>query len=141
MKKFIAVLIAAVMAFSLVPVTAFAANGPMPVTPDYPPLFGYATIRINEWVDEEHDNYYIIFDAHSDERNAPEGVSYNLTANTLSVTDVNMPAAYLDIFMMGDDFKLKVTGTCNLRGMTVTNYGYSTSVTITGTGTLNLNAD
>ena len=30
MKKFIAVLIAAVMAFSLVPVTAFAANGPMP---------------------------------------------------------------------------------------------------------------
>ena len=72
MKKFIAVLIAAVMAFSLVPVTAFAANGPMPVTPDNPPLFGYASITINEGVDEEHDNYYIIFDAYSGERKIPE---------------------------------------------------------------------
>lgn len=141
MKKFIAVLIAAVMAFSLVPVTAFAANGPMPVTPDNPPLFGYASIRINEWVDEQTNSNYLVFDAHSDERNAPEGVSYNLTANTLSVTDVNMPAAYLNIYMMGDDFKLKVTGTCNFRGIDVINYGYNTSVTITGTGTLNLNAD
>ena len=141
MKKFIAVLIAAVMAFSLVPVTAFAANGPMPVTPDNPPLFGYASIRINEWVDEEHDNYYIIFDAYSEERKIPEGVSYNLSTNTLSVTDVDMPAAAIYINMMGDDFKLKVTGTCNFRGIDVINYGYNTSVTITGTGTLNLNAD
>ncbi|WP_316610344.1 hypothetical protein, partial [uncultured Ruminococcus sp.] len=113
----------------------------MPVTPDNPPLFGYASIRINEWVDEEHDNYYIIFDAYSEERKIPEGVSYNLSTNTLSVTDVDMPAAAIYINMMGDDFKLKVTGTCNFRGIDVINYGYNTSVTITGTGTLNLNAD
>ena len=141
MKKFIAVLIAAVMAFSLVPVTAFAANGPMPVTQGKEPIFGYASIRIDEWVDEQHDKNYLIFDAHSDETDCPEGVSYSLATNTLSIKDVDMPAAALNIFMMGDDFKLKVTGTCNLRGVNIINYGYSTSVTITGTGTLNLNKD
>ena len=40
---------------------------------------------------------------------------------------------------MGDNFKVKVNGTCNIGQLSVWGYGYGGSLRITGKGTLNIN--
>lgn len=40
---------------------------------------------------------------------------------------------------MGDNFKIKVNGTCNIGQLSVLGYGYGGSLRITGKGTLNIN--
>lgn len=137
MKKFIAVLIAAVMAFTLVPVTAFAANGPMPPhEPGEMGPWGNACISV---FDMEQDREAVVFYAGKEITDMPEGFDYDLATNTLTITDVDRPNDELSVRMMGDDFTLRVIGDCAFAVMYVNDYEYSTCVNITGTGTLTLN--
>lgn len=67
-----------------------------------------------------------------------EGVSYNEAANTLTLNNVNLPNTRLQTNEMGDDFKITVTGSNRLGGITVWGYGWGGNVEIIGNGSLEL---
>ena len=135
MKKFIAVLIAAIMAFGVVPVTAFAAEGG--ADSEYP--YGESTEgRITIY---DGDDTYYVYEEGAWESNAPEGVVYNKAKNTLTLTYVNMPNAVLYIYAMDYNFRLMINGECSLLTVTVNDYAFATNLNICGSGTLTLNKD
>ena len=47
---------------------------------------------------------------------AVPGATYDLASNTLTIKDLKLPEHNLDVLFMGDDFKLKVEGECELGG-------------------------
>ena len=70
---------------------------------------------------------------------APKGVKYNKKTNTLTITKYSNKKASVEANEMGDNFKVKVNGTCNIGQLSVWGYGYGGSLRITGKGTLNIN--
>lgn len=74
---------------------------------------------------------------------AVPGATYDLESNTLTINNLNLPEATLEVFYMGDDFTLDVEGECELGDISVRNYFglHSTSLNITGAGALAVNED
>ena len=80
-----------------------------------------------------------------------KGVTYDLETNTLTLDNFRRPDVYLSVTMMGDDFTIRVIGSCELKEIeisSVTYYGekdeplqWGGSATITGTGTLTVNKE
>lgn len=70
---------------------------------------------------------------------APKGVKYNKKTNTLTITKYSNKKASVEANEMGDNFKVKVNGTCNIGQLSVWGYGYGGSLRLTGKGTLNIN--
>lgn len=70
---------------------------------------------------------------------APKGIKYNKKTNTLTITKYSNKKASVEANEMGDNFKVKVNGTCNIGQLSVLGYGYGGSLRITGKGTLNIN--
>ena len=70
---------------------------------------------------------------------APKGVKYNKKTNTLTLTKYSGKNAVIEANEMGDNFKIKVSGTCNVGKILVWGFGYGGSLRITGKGTLNIN--
>lgn len=70
---------------------------------------------------------------------APKGIKYNKKTNTLTITKYSNKKASVEANEMGDDFKIKVNGTCNIGQLSVLGYGYGGSLRLTGKGTLNIN--
>ena len=138
MKKITSVITAAVMLLSTAPLTAYAADGPLPVDPDWMPAWGFATVSVYNMETQEEKP---IYNAGTIDNNAVEGASYDLASNTLTLRNVKIPGSSLSVHMMGDDFKIKAEGECELGVIYVNDYEYSTTLTITGTGVLNLNKD
>ncbi|MDO5156487.1 MAG: hypothetical protein Q4D51_11035 [Eubacteriales bacterium] len=66
------------------------------------------------------------------------GFSYDLATNTITMTNVNMPLAVLNINEFGDDLKICVVGDNALGEILVWGYGYGGSLEITGSGSLTL---
>ena len=69
---------------------------------------------------------------------APKGIKYNKKTNTLTITKYSNKKASVEANEMGDNFKVKVNGTCNIGQLSVLGYGYGGSLRITGKGTLNI---
>ena len=70
---------------------------------------------------------------------APKGIKYNKKTNTLTITKYSNKKASVEANEMGDNFKIKVNGTCNIGQLSVLGYGYGGSLRLTGKGTLNIN--
>lgn len=133
MKKIISAIIAVGLLTSAFPMTAFAANGPSTKTFDNYYLAYLSAYNI------ETDTGYKIYNPNEAEASAPEGVSYDLASNTLTLDNVKQPDTELYANMMGDDFRITVNGECELRDVYVYGFGYGGSLTIDGSGTLEIN--
>lgn len=68
----------------------------------------------------------------------PEGVAYDAESNTLSLTDFRAPTANLTLTMMGGDFKIRLSGSCELGSIVSESKGRGGSVTLCGDGSLEL---
>lgn len=68
-----------------------------------------------------------------------KGAAYDKTTNTLTLTNYKQPAMSIEVNEMGDDFKIKLVGDNQIKGLTVWGYGYGGSVEVFGDGTLTVN--
>lgn len=138
MKKLLAIILSTVMAFSL-PLTALADNGPM----------GSISVGNGEGINLSYISL-IEFDENGSvldkefafyEQNAYDsinGVSYNKASNTLSLNNFNSTDV-IETNVMGDDFKINVTGSCSVGQIRIWGDHYGGSLTIDGNGTLTVN--
>ena len=150
MKKILTVILAAALLLSMFCVPAYAAEGDAP-EPTSGPWDGFWWMTGGPMIcfdadgGEEHMIYYrqgmtaqspIITD-----NEALLGATYDKETNTLTIDNVKLPDDELTVHFMGDDFKLRVVGECELGHIWVRNYlGYhSTSLSIIGDGTLTVN--
>ena len=90
--------------------------------------FAFANIQLNDTV---------VFSAN--EKNTVDGVSYDQTSNTLTLTNYDHPDAALYTNMMGDDFKLNLVGSNKLQNLGIWHGGWGGSLTICGSGSLTVN--
>lgn len=68
-----------------------------------------------------------------------EGAVYDTATNTLTLTNYNHPELWLETNMMGDDFKLRLTGENHLASVSIWGAGWGGSLEITGDGSLTIN--
>ena len=68
-----------------------------------------------------------------------KGAAYDKKTNTLTLTNYKQPAMSIEVNEMGDDFKIKLVGDNQIKGLTVWGYGYGGSVEVFGDGTLTVN--
>lgn len=80
--------------------------------------------------DEQTDPQYILLD----------GVAYDASSNTLSLTDFNAPTANLVLTMMGGDFKIRLTGSNSLASVRSESMGRGGSITFCGDGALEVSS-
>ena len=145
MKRIFAIILAVVMLISVIPFAAFAQNGPSQESfnDGYGDIY-LAWIRGQEPDKEgnygEYADIFEFFSGNTAHDDVYPGIRYNRTTNTLTLNEVNAPYLRLFTNVMGDDFKIEVTGTCALGQITVWGDGYGGNVTFTGTGTLSVNA-
>lgn len=138
MKKLLSLLVVAALLMSAFTVTAFATSGPAEGTH---PMAGSAQIG---YYDPDLERIVFVLEnkgglvVHND---AVPGVTYDLSANTLTMKDVHMPDAGWLFWYVGDDFKLNIEGEVELSYINVLNYFnfYSSGLSIIGTGTLTVN--
>lgn len=150
MKKLLACILAAALMLSIGCVSGFAAENepPAQTTGPWDSVFwmtGGAMISI-----EGTDDYKIYYRQGNTadspvvtDNEALPGATYDKATNTLTLDNVSLPDGKMNLFYMGDDFKLCVKGECELGFIGVYNYyGYhSTSLNITGSGTLTVNGN
>lgn len=128
MKKFIAIVLAAVMLTTIAPLTAFAeTTGPSSYSDTG---FYVAEVTFREY------SAFTVFDGFNAHNDVLEGAYYDLKTNTLTIEDLKMPDGLLYVVCMGDDFKINVKGNCELGNIVVDGFEYETSLNITGSGTL-----
>ena len=132
-KKLTAVFLSASLLLGTSSITAFAANGPS----DYQ-WHGYYFAGIY-FIGAETD--LAVFSQNEAHNDAVEGASYDRATNTLTLKDFKHPNYTLSTNMMGDDFKLKIEGVCELDAIHIWGDGYGGSLSIEGTGTITVNAD
>ena len=155
MKKLLAILLMTALLLSAFCVPVFAADGDKPLPTSGPwdgyygmtggPMISFVGGSVGQRV--ERLVYYrksmmmssspMIID-----NEAVPGATYDKSANTLTLDNVKL-TDNLGVYYMGDDFKLRVEGECELKKISVFNFAgkYSTSLNITGTGALTLNKD
>ena len=134
MKKTLAIILTAVMLLALLPVAAFAANnGPADVS--------YAFVKIYFAAESEQDSqaYGAVYTNKKAYNNAIPGVTYDKASNTLTLDNYKNANAGISANMMGDDFKIKVVGNCEIAMFVAWGDGWGGSVTVTGNGTLTVN--
>ena len=155
MKKLLAILLMTALLLSAFCVPVFAADGDKPL-PTSGPWDGYYWMTGGPMISFDGGSagqrverlvYYresmmmssspMIID-----NEAVPGATYDKSANTLTLDNVKL-TDNLGVYYMGDDFKLRVEGECELKKISVFNFAgkYSTSLNITGTGALTLNKD
>lgn len=70
-----------------------------------------------------------------------DGVSYDLSTNTLSLTNYNEPGTIIEASEMGSNFKISITGENNIQAISVLADKYMGSLTVTGDGSLTINSE
>lgn len=143
MKKIISLVLVAALLLSLFTVTAFAAE-PTSGPAQKPYMYGGARIGI---FDSTTQNKYYTLNYDYDQQkvvinnSAVEGMTYDLSTNTLTINNLDRPNDELFIWYMGNDFKMNVVGNCSVGIINVYDYFnfHDTSLNIVGTGTLSVN--
>ena len=132
LKKLTAVLLSAALLTGSSAVTVFAANGPSETH------WGeYYLAYINLYNEGSHYGVFEQNEAH----NVIDGASYDRTSNTLTLSNFKHSELSLSTNMMGDDFKLKVEGECELDAIYIWGDAHGGSLSIEGTGTLTVNSN
>lgn len=141
MKKTLAIILSLVMVFALLPVSAFADDGPKPYDPE-----DFVAAYISAYEVDSEGNYsgvdYYIFDTDPEaELNELEGVRYEPETNTLYLDNLEYPELVFETNGMGDDFTVYITGVCSIANMKIWGDGYGGSIRFEGSGTLEVNKD
>lgn len=126
---------AAVLSLSLLfaPLTAYAKNGP---NLEASSLESYITLLDNSG--NPTDLFYSSGGTKS-EASTVDGAKYDLSSNTLYLSGLTTDQK-LECSMMGDDFKIQLSGTNSIGQITIWGDGYGGSVTIGGNGKLSVNS-
>ncbi|MBO4338634.1 MAG: hypothetical protein J5877_01780 [Clostridia bacterium] len=131
-KKVLAVLLVLVMVLGVLPLTAFAGNGPIDGG-------GYIGFMLPPYNYDPEIPYMAIVHEGGVDVDPVEGATYDLATNTLTLSDYNMPYS-LGISSMGDDFKIELVGENSLDNISISDsQGNGCSVTFTGEGSLTVN--
>lgn len=149
MKKFLSIILAAILLFSVMaPITVFAENGPHPFDPkdENIDLAEISTITfMNMIVGDEEDiisieSAILYPQVSADAIPASfKGASYDLETNTLTLKNVKAKYASVILREMGDDFKINLIGYNELGSITSHAGTRGGSITITGNGELVVN--
>lgn len=143
MKRLSTLILSLVMVLSLLPVSAFAENGPCQDNWDgyYLSFIRLSTIDEEGNIADEYDETKVakIFKHNKANNDLLAGVSYDKLTNTLTLDNANYTNMVLQANMMGDDFKLTVSGVNSLAGIIISSGEYGGSLSIEGKGTLNVN--
>ncbi len=149
MKKFLSIILAAILLFSVMsPITVFAENGPHPFDPENEDIFlseMSAIIFMNLVADDEEDmllGEMAVLYPEIDGYKPTEpftGASYDLKTNTLTLKNVTAKNAALTLMEMGDDFKINLIGYNELGDIASSSGTRGGSITITGNGELVIN--
>ena len=151
MKKVLALVLALILVFSALTVSATAANGPATHESEGEFIqvsrmsFWFIdsdngreiTVPDNEgWPTRKYDNFFSDGVMTED----IEGLSYDLATNTLTLTDFVHLDYVLQVYAMGEDFKLEIIGDCALARIEGAGMNWGNSITFCGSGTLNVNS-
>ena len=138
-KRVISVLLCLCMLLGLLPTTALAAgaqnNGP---NQSATTLDDHSYIRLMNQSGGRNP-IYCLYSGHSAAN--VEGVSYDASTNTLTLTDLNAPDKYIQTNQMGDNFKIELVGTNSIGSIQVYGYNWGCGLTFTGAGSLTVNQD
>lgn len=145
MRKIIKSMLCAILAVSLTFAYApsnvvNAATGPDSTaeSPCYLKVFSYSSTM--ELSDEAWLYVGGFFTTYTDVKTTTiANASYDKSTNTLNLNGYNNDNIYIEANMMGDDFKIDVTGNNSIAGLRVWGDHYGGSVEITGTGSLTIN--
>ena len=135
MKKLISVLMAAMLALAMLPVTVLAEDGPS----NAPYAFLYAEELDNNGAQTA--NRFTFYNECTVYDNVYDGIHYNKDTNELcfdrEVTDTKLRIC---ANMMGDDFAIRIDGKTSLEQIVVWGDGYGGNLTVKGSGELTVNA-
>ena len=129
MRKAAVLFVALCVAFAMTAPVYAANNGPNTGKDAY----SYVNIKTAT------KSYTVYFCNSKVKTSAPKGVRYSKKTNTLTLTKYSSKKAVIEANEMGNNFKIKISGTCNIGQLNVLGFGYGGSLRITGKGTLNIN--
>ena len=89
--------------------------------------------------DPSKDEWNSIYNTWDNEFSKVKGVTYDKKTNTLTLSKYVNPNAELRLNDMGDDFKIKISGTNELKSIEANSGGWGCSIEVSGTGTLTVN--
>lgn len=128
-KKLLAFMVALCVACTTVSMPVSAGNGPNPDEG------GWAYVSVgngSSWT-------YLYHAQDPSSVTTVSGMSYSKATNTLTLNGFNNTGKIIAVNEMGEDFKIKVTGTNHIQQIIVYGYGYGGSLALSGTGTLYIN--
>ncbi len=150
MRKIISVILAMLLVISMVPMTAFANDGPVPYDQDLG-WDSFSSIGIGQrWKELKYEsiteqNYDELYDtliyANGEIVDDFNGVSYDIESNTLTLNNAQLDEYMISAVRMGDDFKIDVVGDCEVGQILVAGCDHGGSLEITGEGNLVVNND
>lgn len=143
-KKILSAVVACGMLLSSTALTAMAENGPMnePISVDGDDCYlAYVSAweMISDGNGNTHSKDYVFFADNTAYSDVYDGISYDIDSNTLFLKNASADGLAFSANVMGDDFKINVSGICSIGRITVYGDGYGGNLTITGTGTLTVN--
>lgn len=89
--------------------------------------------------DPSKDSWNSIYNTWDSEFSKVSGVTYDKKTNTLTLSKYVNPNAELRINEMGDDFKIKISGTNEIKSIDAEGGEWGCSIEVSGTGTLTVN--
>lgn len=95
-----------------------------------------SNIELNDPSKDEWNSIYNTWDS---EFSKVKGVTYDKKINTLTLSKYVNPNAELRIYEMGDDFKIKISGTNEIKSIEANSDAWGCSIEVSGTGTLTIN--
>lgn len=95
-----------------------------------------SSIELN---DPSKDSWNNIYNTWDNEFSKVSGVTYDKKTNTLTLSKYVNPDAELRINEMGDDFKLKISGTNEVKSINAEGDTWGCSIEVSGNGTLTVN--
>ena len=135
MKKILSTIVTVVLLFTLLPVYSMAVNnGPAPADYDI-----YDVAFISVFDPSGSSDTKKIFAEHKTYNKAIDGATYDKKTNTLTLKNFKQPKKGISINAMGEDFKLKLSGTNKVGTISVWGYGWGGNIQITGSGSLEIN--
>ena len=149
MKKVLSVILSVLMLVALMPITAYAENGPSTAyemwDDEEKHYFAYVYVTepdengkyVAEWGYPVGRNYAIFADNKTD-NNAYAGVTYNRETNELTL-DNGVKNCRITAFLMGDDFTIRVDGRASVDQIIVSSGTYGGNLDIKGNGELTVN--